>query len=147
MDELLRNPALRLFAVCYLLLVLKMMALGTYTSVLRIRDRVYATPEDYDLQGMERSSAENDNIERVRRAHRNDLENILPFFGVGLFYALTQPSMLAAQIGFIGFTLIRFLYSIFYIRSTQPHRTIVFVIGTVLMLWMLIASLYTITVG
>ncbi|MEE8556911.1 MAG: hypothetical protein V3T14_03390, partial [Myxococcota bacterium] len=57
MDELLANSALRLFAICYLILVAKMIALGTYTSTLRIRRRVFATPEDYELQGVEVASS------------------------------------------------------------------------------------------
>jgi uncharacterized MAPEG superfamily protein len=141
MQDLLANPAVRLFAVCYLILVIKMMAVGTYTSTVRIRRRVFATPEDYKLQGMSVSEAADEDIERARRAHRNDLENILPFLGVGLIYALTNPSTLGAQINFIGFTVARVLHSVFYILQMQPHRTLVFMAGAVLMLWMVIASL------
>ena len=141
MQDFLADPAVRLFAICYLILVIKMMAVGTYTSTVRIRRRVFATPEDYEFQGMSASSAADEDIERARRAHRNDLENILPFLGVGLLYALTHPSTLGAQINFIGFTVARVLHSIFYIAEMQPYRTIVFMVGYLLMLWMVIASL------
>jgi uncharacterized MAPEG superfamily protein len=141
MQDLLANPAVRLFAICYLILVIKMMAVGTYTSSIRIRRRVFATPEDYTFQGMSASEALDAEVERARRAHRNDLENILPFLGVGLIYALTNPSTLGAQISFIGFTLARVLHSIFYVYQLQPHRTLAFMVGALLMLWMVIASL------
>ncbi len=141
MQDLLANPAGRLFAICYLILVIKMMAVGIYTGTVRRRRRVFATPEDYKLQGMSASDAADEDIERARRAHRNDLENILPFLGVGLVYALTSPSMLGAQISFIGFTAARVLHSLFYMLQMQPHRSIVFTVGFVLMLWMVIASL------
>jgi uncharacterized MAPEG superfamily protein len=144
MNDLWSSSAVQLFAICYLILVLKMMVLGSYTSTIRIRRKVFATPEDYNLQGVEPSSGVDPDIERARRAHRNDLENILPFFGVGLFYALTQPSAIGAQICFIGFTVARFLHTLFYVRSQQPHRTIVFLVGYVLMVWMAVAAGYSI---
>jgi glutathione S-transferase len=104
---------------------------------------VYATGEDYGMQGIEPSDEPDGEIERVRRAHRNDLENILPFFGVGLLYSLSGPTMVGAQVSLIGFTVARVLHSIFYIRALQPHRTIAFAVGVVLMVWMTVASLFT----
>ena len=108
---LLNNPALRLFGVTYLILVLKMVAVGYATSFYRIRDKHFATPEDYRLQGLTPKTGVNEDVERARRAHQNDLENILPYFGVGLLYALTNPSLGMARLCFIGFTVARILHS------------------------------------
>ena len=141
MNDLMGNASFHLFAICYLVLVLKMVAVGGYTSYLRITRRVYATGEDYGMQGMDPSEEIDGEIERVRRAHRNDLENILPFLGVGILYALSEPTMVGAQINLLGFTVARVLHSIFYIRGMQPHRTIAFSVGFVLMLWMTVTSL------
>ena len=132
MDATLANPALRLFGIVSLILVLKMAAVGLYTSTLRIGRKVFATPEDYALQGMPTRSGNDADIERVRRAHQNDLENILPFFVVGFFFALTRPPWLAGEILFIGFAVARVLHSVFYIRAMQPHRTIAFTAGSLL---------------
>ncbi len=77
----------------------------------------------------------------MRRAHRNDLENILPFFVVSFLYVLTKPSYGAAAIYFWGFLAARVLHSIFYIRGAQPHRTIAFAVGAVLMFVMLLRTL------
>jgi uncharacterized MAPEG superfamily protein len=137
----LADPVVRLFALVYLLLVLKIAAVGSYTSVLRLRRKVFATPEDYKLQGLTPRPIVDEDIERVRRAHQNDLENILPFFIVGLVYLMTRPSMLSAQIYGIGYLVARTLHSIFYIRSMQPHRTIAFTAGAVLTLAMLVQTL------
>jgi len=131
------DPVVRLYIVIYLLLVLKMAAVGTYTSILRLGRKVYATPEDYALQGLARKSTVDEDIERVRRAHRNDLENILPFFVVGFCYLLTGPSWNAAAIYLIGYLIARVAHSVFYIRSMQPHRTIAFTLGGVLTLGMM----------
>src|SRR5262245_35333988 len=137
----LADPAVRVFAVVYLLLALKIAAVGTYTSVLRLRRRVFATPEDYRLQGLAPRETRDEEIERVRRAHQNDLENILPFFVVGFVFLMTRPTLLAAQIYGIGYLIARILHSVFYIRGMQPHRTIAFTAGAILTLAMLIQTL------
>ena len=141
METLLSNPALRLFGITYLILVVKMIAVGWCTSFYRIRDKTFATPEDYRLQGLTPKITVNEDVERARRAHRNDLENILPYFGVGLLYALTNPSPLAAQIYFIGYTAARVLHSIFYLRQLQPWRTVAFGVGQILMVVMVVSTL------
>jgi uncharacterized MAPEG superfamily protein len=145
--DLLGNPAFRLFAIVALILVLKMAAVGMYTSTLRLGRGVYATPEDYALQGMTAKMTSDADVERVRRAHLNDLENILPFFWVGFCFAVTRPPYVAAEVFFIGFAVARILHSIFYIRSMQPHRTIAFTVASVLngvmLVWTLVVLLRT----
>jgi prostaglandin-E synthase 1 len=139
---LLDAPAVRLYAICALLLVLKMMAVGGYTGMLRIRRRVFASPEDYRFQGMEPAGRSDPEIERARRAHRNDLENVLPFLAVGPIYAASEPSSLGAWVCFVGFTTARILHSVFYLRGLTPHRTVAFGIGFALTLWMVLASIW-----
>ncbi|MBI4516334.1 MAG: MAPEG family protein [Deltaproteobacteria bacterium] len=141
MDLLTQYPALPVLGVVYLILVLKMIAVGSYTSSIRLRRGVYATPEDYELQGRTPPALPDEDIERARRAHRNDLENILPFFGAALFYALTQPSMFMTRVYFWGFCLARICHSVFYIRHRQPHRTIAFSVGLILMVLMVLSTL------
>jgi len=141
MDLLTHYPALHTLGVVYLVLVLKMIAVGSYTSIFRIRRGHYATPEDFALQGLTPPSGPDEDIERARRAHRNDLENILPFFGVALFYALTQPSLAMARIYFWGFAIARILHSVFYLRKMQPHRTIAFGVGMLLLVLMVLRTL------
>jgi len=137
---LLAVPAVRLFGIVSLLLVVKMIAVGFATSTLRIRRKVYSTPEDYVLNRVTPKGPD-EGVERIRRAHQNDLENILPFFVVGFLYALTTPSLLGARVYFIGFLATRVLHSVFYIRSLQPHRTIAFTAGTLLLVGMLVSTL------
>jgi uncharacterized MAPEG superfamily protein len=140
MPHVLDDPVVRLYVVVYLLLALKMAAVGSYTSVLRIRRKVYATPEDYALQGLAVRTTRDEDIERVRRAHQNDLENILPFFVVGFLYLLTGPSYTAAAIYLIGYLVARTLHSVFYIASLQPYRTIAFTLGGIFTLGMIVQT-------
>lgn len=138
--ELLHSLPARLYSICALLLVLKMMALAVYTSSLRMRKNVYASPEDYSFQGKSPSGRSDAQIERARRAHRNDLENVLPFLAVGPLYVLSGASAAGAWICFVGFTAARILHTLFYLREAMPHRTLAYVAGFLLTLWMVLSS-------
>jgi uncharacterized MAPEG superfamily protein len=138
--ELLRALPARLYAICALLLVLKMLALAAFTSSIRIRRRVFASPEDYRFQGQEPSPRIDADVERARRAHRNDLENVLPFLAIGPIYVLSGPTELGAWICFAGFTTARILHTLFYLREAMPHRTIAYGAGYAITLWMVLAS-------
>lgn len=138
--DMLQHEAMQWFALTYLLLVLKMMAVGWVTSLYRVRYRVFATPEDYALQGLSPASVpetQREQIERTRRAHQNDLENILPFFAVGFFYALTQPEPAVAKVLYSTFLVARVLHSVFYLAALQPWRSLAFLLGQLAMLVML----------
>jgi len=141
-DVLATLPA-RLYAICALLLVLKMLALATYTSMVRMRKTVYASPEDYRFQGKEPTLRTDADVERVRRAHRNDLENVLPFLAIGPIYLLAGASELGAWICFVGFTTARILHTVFYVRGAMPHRTIAYTAGFAITLWMVLSSIWT----
>lgn len=140
-NSLLADPVYQLLAIVSVLLVLKMMLVGTWTSIIRIRRNVFATEEDYALRGLSAAASRDADVERTRRAHRNDLENVLPFLAVAPFYAMTGPSLTAARIFFWGFFIGRALHSIFYIRGQQPHRTIAFAVAQLLFVAMLVITL------
>jgi glutathione S-transferase len=131
MTSLLSDPTMRVFAVCAAILVLKMLVTANITGVLRTVRRVYATPEDYHFFGQEPVVTRDEQIERVRRAHQNDLENILPFLGIGFLYALSGPSYTAAWWLFVLFTSARILHTVTYIAGLQPWRTVVFAVAQI----------------
>src|SRR5512143_2480804 len=89
MNALLADPSMRLFALCAAILAIKMLLTANLTGILRTMRRVYATPEDYAFFGQQPVTTRDEQIERIRRAHQNDLENILPFFAIGYLYALS----------------------------------------------------------
>ncbi|HYP77398.1 MAG TPA: MAPEG family protein [Polyangiaceae bacterium] len=119
------------------LLVLGLMVMSNYTSVLRLKRKVYATPEDYALNhaafpDTPRVVNADDPIERSRRIHRNHLENVLPFLVLSLLYALTNPSDALFAALLWGFLAVRVVYTLFYSRSMQPHRTIAYTLGALI---------------
>jgi uncharacterized MAPEG superfamily protein len=78
---------------------------------------------------------------RILRLHRNDLENILPFFTVGLIFVLMGASAFAAQTYFYTFTGARIVHTIAYIAKLQPWRTVAFAIGMFCIVGMLVQIL------
>jgi glutathione S-transferase len=145
--ELLEQPAMHAWALASLVVVLKTMAVGVYTSVLRVRTRTYVSPEDYERQGHPPPPDVDPQVERARRIHRNDLENGVPFFVVGFVYAATAPSTVATWICFAGFPLARILHTWFYARGRMPHRTWAYAVGFFITVWMALASLYALLAG
>ncbi|XP_058062539.1 microsomal glutathione S-transferase 1-like [Anopheles bellator] len=89
------DPAIvQAYASCVAILGLKMLTMSLLTGLQRGKKKVFSNPEDVRPGG---KVAYNDpDVERVRRAHRNDMENILPFFAVGFLYMFTGPSVTVA---------------------------------------------------
>merc|ERR550517_659549 len=69
-------------------------------------------------------------IEDLRRCHLNDIENMLPFWAIGLFYISTDPSYSAALWHFRIFTTMRILHTPAYLLYDGPIlRSPIFLIG------------------
>ncbi|XP_055613815.1 microsomal glutathione S-transferase 1-like, partial [Uranotaenia lowii] len=90
---------------------------------------VFANPEDAATVSRKLQPVFNDpDVERVRRAHRNDLENILPYFLVSFLYLLTGPSVAFAANLIRAAALGRILHSLVYavVVIPQPARFLSF---------------------
>ena len=140
-SELLSQPAIRAWALASVVVALKTLGSGLYTSLIRMRKDVYASPEDYVFQGKQPAATRDEEVERARRMHRNDLEAGLPFALVGLVYALTGPTAAGLWICFAGFPVARVLHGVFYARQLMPHRTITYGVGLLVTVWMALASI------
>jgi uncharacterized MAPEG superfamily protein len=91
---------------------------------------LHISPEDYAFTGKP-AAALDEQIERIRRAHHNDLENVLPFLVAAFLLCLTGVSYTLAWWLFVPFTAARVLHTIFYAAGLQPWRTIAFEVGNV----------------
>jgi uncharacterized MAPEG superfamily protein len=134
MPEHLSDPNVRTLIQVDVLLILLLMTMGNYTSLTRIRRKVYATPEDYEINRVAPSASPDASVERSRRMHQNHLENVAPFLVLSLLYTLTRPPHGTLAWLLWGFLGARVLYTVFYVRAMQPFRTITFAIGALLML-------------
>lgn len=71
-----------------------------------------------------------EDVERVRRAHRNDLENVLPWFIMTAIWLTTGPSHIIACWLIRIFVVARILHSVVYaMLAKQPWRGLLFFIG------------------
>ncbi|UJR28037.1 hypothetical protein I4U23_009294 [Adineta vaga] len=133
------NPIFASLAGYSSLALLKMLGMSTYTIIQRFRTGNFTTPEDNIYKqlmnhiGLSNNSMmgnKNDLIERARENHLNDLENIIPFVLVGLFYVGTQPKVDCALWHFRIFLLSRLFHTIAYqVPLPQPTRTISWLLG------------------
>lgn len=113
------------------ILALKLFALVPLTAVNRFRKGAFANPEDLTDPKKQKVKLDDPDVERVRRAHHNDLENILPFFAVGFLYCLTNPALATANLLFKIFTISRIVHTIVYAvyPLPQPSRALSFFVG------------------
>ena len=77
-----------------------------------------------------RVTYDDEDVERVRRSHLNDLENILPWVAITYIYLGTGPSNFLAAMLIRGFVLSRIGHTLSYaIFPKQPFRAISFFVG------------------
>jgi hypothetical protein len=116
------NPVFASLAGYSSMALVKMLGMSTYTIIQRFRTGNFATPEDdiykqlMNQLGLSGNTTgnKNDTVERARNNHLNDLENIIPFVLVGLFYVGTRPKFDCALWHFRIFLLSRILHTIAY---------------------------------
>ncbi|NXW43921.1 MGST1 transferase, partial [Nyctiprogne leucopyga] len=96
--------------------------------------QAFANPEDTVSFGKGESAKKylrtDADVERVRRGHLNDLENIVPFLGIGLLYALSGPEQSTALLHFRIFAGARIGHTFAYlIPLPQPSRGLTWAVG------------------
>lgn len=96
-----------------------------------------SNPEDCCL-GKDFEVKTHEDVERCRRAHLNDLENVIPFIIIGLLFILTEPNVKVGAWLFRIVGIVRILHSIFYAIHPvrQPTRAILHYIAYVISLYM-----------
>lgn len=132
------NPVFVTYMIAAALMVLKIMGQGWMTvyRMLKISSG-WATPEDLQAGLINRSPhAEqlevNDYVDRSRRMHRNDLENIPAFLACGLVFVAAGPSQLLASTLMYGFVAARLAHTAAYAtKQTHEVRATLYTIGSV----------------
>ncbi|XP_018333343.1 microsomal glutathione S-transferase 1 [Agrilus planipennis] len=113
------NPVFRSYMFYGSVLVVKMLVMSLLTARQRIKNKAFANPEDAELNKVKVKVHED--VERVRRAHLNDVENILPYFLVSFGYLLTNPAPFVAIWLFRVYTAARFAHTLVYAVAVVPQ--------------------------
>jgi glutathione S-transferase len=140
------SSPLGMFALASCALVINLFFLANYTALTRARQKIFLNKEDAG-KGATVGDAEHPSVTRLHRAHRNAIENLLPFFVIGGLYVASGASQRGAMAYFATFTVARWLHSFFYLAGIQPWRTIAFVVGTLAILGMLVHLVITVFSG
>ncbi|XP_075691307.1 prostaglandin E synthase [Rhinoderma darwinii] len=112
------------------LLIVKMYILAIITGQIRLRKKAFANPEDAMRHGGLELYREDPDVERYRRAHRNDMENIFPFLFLGAIYSLLDPNPSIARIHFLIFFIGRLVHTAAYVLALKaPTRSIAYSIA------------------
>lgn len=129
------NAVFSTYAFYGTLVLLKMFVLAFLTSAKRGQKQAFANPEDAKYFGKKKDDKvtfSDPDVERVRRNHLNDLENIPAFLFLGLLYVLTNPSPSVAVWHFRVFVASRFAHTFVYQAGIpQPSRALTFLVGLV----------------
>jgi glutathione S-transferase len=130
MSELAQNHAFQLYAATALLLTGNILYLWVKSGFVRAGTHTVRNAEDIqNVKGAEHLEQDPPAVARVLRAHRNAVDNIVPFLIAGLLYVLLGAGLTGALAFFAPFVLVRLIHSFAYLGAKQPLRTISFVVG------------------
>ncbi len=145
----LENPVFATYAVASSLLVLKVMGQGWMTVYRMLKSGSgLASPEDlqFGLINKNPNPAQleiNDYVDRSRRMHRNDLENIPAFWAIGLLFVATNPALWLAQGLMYGFVAARLAHFFAYAtKQTHEIRATFYTIGSMIVMYMAFHTLW-----
>jgi len=149
MSLTLENPVFITYLIASALMVLKIMGQG-WMTVLRMMkvNAGFASPEDIRKGPLNKAPdpsqlAVNDYVDRSRRMHRNDLENVPAFWAAGLLFVAVNPAAWLAQILMYGFVAARLAHFWAYAtKQTHEVRATFYTIGSGIVIYMAIHALW-----
>ncbi|XP_023345026.1 microsomal glutathione S-transferase 1 isoform X2 [Eurytemora carolleeae] len=113
------------------LMAVKTLFMSFLTARQRFAKNNFISREDGKTRpGAKIGTGVDEDVERVRRAHQNDIENIFPFLTLGFLYLFTNPGLSTATTVFRLFSGARILHSVVYLwEIPQPSRALAFFAG------------------
>ena len=153
MDPLsLQDPLFATYVIAATLMILKAVSMSWLTVVRMMQAKGgFRSPEDIRKTPLNpepdpKQLEPDERVERIRRIHLNDLEN-LPFFLVaGFLFVLTEPSLLLARVLLYGYVVSRLLHFAAYLTArTHDTRATLWTVGSLILIfitcWTLLAAI------
>jgi glutathione S-transferase len=139
----LQNPLFATYVIAATLMILKAVSMSWLTVVRMMQVKGgFRSPEDIRKTALNpapdpKQLESDERVDRIRRIHLNDLEN-LPFFLVaGFLYVLTQPSLLVARVLLYGYVVSRLLHFAAYVTArTHDTRAALWTVGSLIVIFM-----------
>lgn len=136
------DPVFQAYVLSVSIVIITLYGLGFHTAKTRADRKIVVNPEDTSVNGGATvADVDHPDVQRIKRAHQNLLENAVPFFAIGFLYSLTTPNLAFARVLFAAFVLIRVFHAVFYLTAKQPFRTISFAVGALVNLTMVVQVL------
>lgn len=137
------NPVFQTYVVAATLMILKAASMSWLTVARMVRVKGgYRSPEDIrktplnpdpDPSQLER----NEEVERIRRIHLNDVENIPFFLVAALLFVLTSPPLWLAQSLLYGYVATRLLHFVAYLTArTHDTRAVFWTFGSLILVFL-----------
>lgn len=149
MDKLsLQNPLFATYLIAATLMILKAVSMSWLTVVRMMQAKGgFRSPEDLRKTPLNpepnaKQLEPDERVERIRRIHLNDLENLPFFLAAGFLYVLTGPPLLLAQALLYGYVVSRLLHFAAY-ATAQTHdlRATLWTIGSLILVFMTVRTL------
>jgi glutathione S-transferase len=145
----LQDPLFATYAIAATLMILKAVSMSWLTVVRMMQVKGgFRSPEDLrktplnpspDPKQLERD----ERVERIRRIHMNDLENLPFFLAAGFLYVLTEPSLLLARLLLYGYVLSRLAHFAAYLTArTHDTRATFWTVGSLIIIFMTCRTLF-----
>ncbi|MND76719.1 MAPEG family protein [compost metagenome] len=128
------SSALQVYALCVVVLFLKMFLVSCYQGYHRLRFVAFTNPEDAAVFRRIAQAAERPQVIRAAKVWANDLENIPMFFALGGLAVALEAATLPVLWLSVVFTVARVLHTLAYLRGLQPWRTLFYGIGVICLL-------------
>lgn len=149
MDTLsLQDPVFATYVIAATLMILKAVSMSwlTVARMMQVRGG-FRSPEDLKRTPLNPSPdpkqlEPDERVERIRRIHLNDLENLPFFLAAGFLYVLTQPSLLLARLLLYGYVVSRLLHFAAYATArTHDTRATLWTVGSLIIIFMTCSTL------
>lgn len=143
------NPVFVTYLIASAIMVIKVMGQGWMTVFRMMKAGTgYASPEDLQ-RGLINTNPDpsqlevNEYVDRSRRMHRNDLENVPAFWIAGLLFVAINPALWLAQVLMYGFVVARLAHFWAYAtKQTHEVRATFYTIGSLIVIYMACHALW-----
>lgn len=142
-DLSLENPLFATYAVAASLMILKAVSMSWLTVARMMQaNGGFRSPEDLKKTPLNphpdpKQLAPDERVERIRRIHLNDLENIPFFLAAGFLFILTSPPLALVQWLLYGYVASRLLHFLAYFTAqTHDMRATLWTIGSLILIFM-----------